>query len=213
MPDCHLEHVEAEDIASYLLREQKAAAEIFQPDAALAARGKKLFAQHRCDACHRMGEKVAPPALPALSKVRADEGCLSEERGPWPHYPLSDDAARGGANGARGGGERRGSRRRMVQLTLTRLNCLACHQRDGLGGVAGNRSEYFTGREESLGEQGRIPPPLTGVGAKLKAAWLREVVANGAGVRPSLHTRMPKFGTANAEPLVAGSSSSTRCRR
>jgi mono/diheme cytochrome c family protein len=91
----------------------------------------------------------------------------------------------------------------QVQLSLTRLNCIACHARDELGGVATQRSEYFTGHEESLGEQGRIPPPLTGVGTKLKEKWMREVIANGAGVRTTMSTRMPKFGGANADPLVA----------
>lgn len=202
MPDCHLEHFEAEDIANYLLREQKAATEVFQPDAALAARGKVLFTQHRCDACHSTGEKVAPPALPELSKVRAGEGCLSEQRGAWPHYPLSA-AQRTAMQAALADEAKAWEPAAMVQLTLTRLNCIACHQRDELGGVASTRSGYFTGSEESLGEQGRIPPTLTGVGAKLKSPWLREVVANGAGVRPSLNTRMPKFGTVNTEPLVA----------
>ncbi len=202
MPDCHLEPSEAEDIASYLLREQRAAVEVFQPDAVLAARGKTFFAEHRCNACHSASEKVAPPALPALSKVRAGEGCLSGKGGVWPYYPLSD-AQRAAVQAALAEEAKAWEPAAMVELTLTRLNCLACHQRDGLGGVASTRSEYFTGREESLGEQGRIPPPLTGVGAKLKAAWLREVVANGAGVRPSMNTRMPKYGAANTEPLVA----------
>ena len=202
MPDSHLEHGEAEDIASYLLREQKAPLEGFQPDAALAARGKVLFAQHRCSACHSTGEKVVPPALTALSKVRAGEGCLSEKRGAWPHYPLSA-TQRTAVKAALAEEAKTWSPAEQVQLTLTRLNCLACHQRDGLGGVTSNRNEYFTGREESLGEQGRIPPPLTGVGAKLKEKWMREVIANGAGVRTAMNTRMPKFGTANAEPLVA----------
>ncbi|MDB6154496.1 MAG: cytochrome c1 [Chthoniobacteraceae bacterium] len=202
MPDCHLEHFEAEDIASYLLREQKAAAEVFEPDAALAARGKTLFAQHRCNACHSTGEKVVAPSLPALGKARAGEGCLSERRGAWPHYALEENQ-RALLRAALADEAKAWEPAAMVQLTLTRLNCIACHQRDALGGVATHRGEYFTGREESLGEQGRIPPPLTGVGAKLKAAWLREVVANGAGVRLSMNTRMPKFGTANTEPLVA----------
>ena len=202
MPDSHLEHAEAEDIASYLLREQKAELATFQPDAALAARGKALFFEHRCHACHSTGEKVAPPAQTALSKVRADEGCLSEKRGAWPHYPLSL-TQRTAVKAALAEEAKTWTPAEQVQLTLTRLNCLACHARDGLGGVASNRSEYFTGREESLGEQGRIPPPLTGVGAKLKAVWLREVVANGAGVRPTMNTRMPKSGAPNTEPLVA----------
>jgi hypothetical protein len=89
-----------------------------------------------------------------------------------------------------------------VALTLTRMNCLACHQRGELGGVPANRSAHFTGRDENLGEQGRLPPPLTGVGAKLKREWLRDVVVNGASVRPYLNTRMPKFGAADTEALA-----------
>lgn len=202
MPDSHLDRAEAEDIASYLLREQKAPLQGFSLDAALAARGKTLFAQYRCDACHSLGEKVASPARIALSKVRAGEGCLSEKRGAWPHYPLSEKQ-RASMKAALTEEAKTWAPVEQVQLTLTRLNCIACHQRDGLGGVASNRSDYFTGREESLGEQGRIPPPLTGVGAKLKEKWMREVIATGAGVRTAMNTRMPKFGAVNAEPLVA----------
>lgn len=203
MPDSHLERFEAEDIASYLLREQAAPAEVLRPDAALAARGRALFAQHRCGACHSTGEGVAPPpALPAFSKLRASEGCLSAEKsGAAPRYPFSEkqrDALRAALTGE----GKAWTPAEMIQLTLTRLNCIACHQRDELGGIAANRDAYFTGREESLGEQGHIPPPLTGVGAKLKAAWLREVLASGTGVRPTMNTRMPKFGAANTEPLV-----------
>lgn len=202
MPDSHLEYAEAEDIASYLLREQKALLKTFQPDAALAARGKQLFVEHRCHACHSTGEKIAPPALTALSKLRADEGCLSEKRRAWPHFPLSA-TQRTAVKAALAEEAKAWTPTEQAQFTLTRLNCLACHQRDGLGGVASNRNEYFTGREESLGEQGRIPPPLTGVGAKLKEKWMREVIAQGAGVRTTMNTRMPKFGRANAETLVA----------
>lgn len=202
MPDSHLEHAEAEDIASYLLREQKAPLETFQADAALAARGKAWFVRYRCHACHGTGEKMAPPLLTALSKVRADEGCLSEKRGAWPRYPLSA-AQRVAVKAALAEEAKAWTPAEQVQLTLTRLNCVACHARDGVGGVATQRSDYFTGREESLGDQGRMPPPLTGVGAKLKEKWMREVVANGAGVRTTMDTRMPGFGGATAEPLVA----------
>jgi mono/diheme cytochrome c family protein len=201
MPDCHLERAEAEDIASYLLREQRAPLEPFQPDAALAARGRQLFSEHRCHACHSTGEKIAPPAHAALSKVRAGEGCLSDKRGVWPHYPLSA-AQRAAVKAALAEEAEVWTPAEQVQLALTRLNCIACHQRDGLGGVASERSEYFSGREESLGEQGRIPPPLTGAGAKLKEKWLREVIATGAGVRTTMNTRMPKFGAAHADALA-----------
>jgi mono/diheme cytochrome c family protein len=202
MPDSHLEHPEAEDIASYLLREQKTPLEPFRADAALAARGKALFTEHRCHACHSTGEKTAPPSLAPLAKLRTTEGCLSGKRGAWPHYPLSPEQ-KTAMTAAIGESGKTWTPAEQAQLPLVRLNCIACHTRDGLGGVSTDRNPYFTGREESLGEQGRIPPPLTGVGAKLKAKWMREVIANGAGVRTTMNTRMPKFGAAHADPLVA----------
>ena len=201
MPDCHLERAEAADIASYLLREQKVPLENFRPDAALAARGKALFTEHRCHACHNTREQVSPPLLTAFSKLRAGEGCLSDKRGVWPRYPLAENQ-RAALQAAISDDAKTWTPAENVQIALTRLNCLACHQRDGLGGVATNRSEYFTGKDENLGDQGRLPPPLTGVGAKLKERWLLDVLANGASVRPYLNTRMPKFGAANTEAFA-----------
>ena len=202
MPDCHLAQEEARDIASYLLRGQAAPLPVVPPDAALAGRGKALFTEHRCQACHSTGVRRDPPSLAPFGRLRLNEGCLSDKEGDWPRYPLSK-AQRTALRSAISEEARPWSPAELADLSLTRLNCLACHQRDGLGGIASERNAYFTGREESLGEQGRIPPPLTGVGAKLKAPWLREVIANGAGVRTTLNTRMPKFGDANAERLVA----------
>src|SRR5262249_47828320 len=49
---------------------------------------------------------------------------------------------------------------------------------------------------------GRIPPPLTGVGAKLTTAFFKHILANGAHDRPYMLTRMPKFGEANVGHLV-----------
>ncbi len=202
MPDCQLEPLEAREIASYLLRGQMAPPEIFEPDATLAARGKEVFAEHRCHACHSTGDRTELPTLPALSQLRSDQGCLSETPGAWPRYPLSHDQ-RSSLRGALAAESKSWTPTERVHLTLTRLNCLACHERDGVGGASTDRGDYFTGDDETLGEQGRLPPRLTGVGAKLKAASLRDVLVNGAGARPYLHTRMPKYGASQTEPLVA----------
>ena len=201
MPDMRLDHFEAVDIASYLLREQSLTT-TFVPDAKLIERGKALFTQHNCHACHRVaGEEMATQQIRSLDRARLDRGCLSESRGAWPHFPfaakqrvaiqsaLTSDAA--------------ASPEQRIEIELTRFNCIACHRRGDYGGVAVGRDSFFTGVDENLGEQGRIPPPLTGVGAKLKRDWLRDVVVNGATARPYLHTRMPKFGAANTELLVA----------
>jgi hypothetical protein len=53
-----------------------------------------------------------------------------------------------------------------------------------------------------MGDEGRLPPHLTGVGAKLNAEWLRTVFEQGAKDRPYMFTRMPKFGTPNVGELI-----------
>jgi hypothetical protein len=53
-----------------------------------------------------------------------------------------------------------------------------------------------------MGEEGRIPPLLTGVGGKLTESWLKHILADGAKDRPYMLTRMPKFGEANVGHLA-----------
>ena len=53
-----------------------------------------------------------------------------------------------------------------------------------------------------MGDEGRIPPSLTGVGAKLTPDWLKTLFDHGAKDRPYMLTRMPKFGLANVGSLV-----------
>jgi mono/diheme cytochrome c family protein len=201
MPDSRLDHFEAVDVASYLLREQASPPPVFRPDPQSAARGKALFTEHRCDACHTVGGPSPLLTLAALEQVRPDRGCLSDQPGPWPQYSLSD-SQRAAVRAALPPPAAPLSDAGLLELSLTRLNCLACHQRGESGGVPANRNAHFTSRDENLGDQGRLPPPLTGVGAKLKRDWLRDVIVNGASARPYLNTRMPKFGAANAEPLA-----------
>ena len=54
-----------------------------------------------------------------------------------------------------------------------------------------------------MGDEGRIPPHLDGVGAKLTREWLARTLADGAKERPYMLARMPKFGTENVGPLAA----------
>ena len=53
-----------------------------------------------------------------------------------------------------------------------------------------------------MGDEGRIPPNLDAVGAKLKSAWLKHVFNNGAKDRPYMFTRMPRFGADNVGHLI-----------
>ena len=88
-------------------------------------------------------------------------------------------------------------------MTLTTFRCVACHQRGDLGGVSPERNEYFQTTNPNLGPQGRIPPRLTGVGAKLRPKWMRQVLVGGRTIRPYMKTRMPQYGTGNVAHLVS----------
>jgi hypothetical protein len=86
---------------------------------------------------------------------------------------------------------------------MTTFNCYACHERDKIGGVEEELNPFFATTQPEMGDEGRIPPPLTGVGAKLTTAYLKHILNQGAHDRPYMHTRMPRFGDANVGPLVA----------
>lgn len=71
-----------------------------------------------------------------------------------------------------------------------------------MGGVEPDRSALFLGTQPEMGDESRIPPLLSGIGAKLKKPWLKEVMEKGTKVRPYMLTRMPRFGEANIGHLV-----------
>ena len=60
----------------------------------------------------------------------------------------------------------------------------------------------FVTTQKEMGEEGRIPPNLSGVGGKLTNAWLKHILADGAKDRPYMLTKMPRFGEANVGHLV-----------
>jgi hypothetical protein len=90
-----------------------------------------------------------------------------------------------------------------IHKTLAQLNCIACHEREGLGGPAPERRALFTSTQPSLGDQGRVPPPLSHVGAKLTPQWLAEVLMRGGRQRDYMDAAMPQFGEAQVRHLVA----------
>jgi hypothetical protein len=90
---------------------------------------------------------------------------------------------------------------------MIRLNCYACHERGKVGGVEDDLNKYFQTVMPEMGDEGRIPPSLNGVGAKLKPAYLKKILNDGSHDRPYMHTRMPKFGDAHVGHLVQAYSS------
>jgi mono/diheme cytochrome c family protein len=204
MPDMKLTPGESQAIASYLLSEQSPPNLALQPQEHLVALGKMHFAELNCAACHRLVEIPAKPLIGSLRKADLTRGCLSNSpvestkvsQGKSPRFALNAsqvDAIRAALKEA----EHVDSDQVQIAKTLTVFNCIACHIRDDFGGVAEDRSPYFETSEKNLGEDGRIPPPLTLLGAKLRPEWLKKVLFDGESVRPYMVTRMPQYGEPN----------------
>ncbi len=202
MPRTAMETADAVDIAGYLLpfgsSLGKSAPELesFKPNKTLAERGRALVTAARCAACHQLPTEVAVPPVPLQ---RAEGGCLDAQPAPGiPRYALSE-SQRAALSLFVGQRDQPVSPAQRTTLTLEALNCLACHERDGSGGPDAARKAYFQG-DHNLGDTGRYPPPLTGVGRKLQPDWLTKVLTGEYRVRPYLQTRMPVYGAAT-QPL------------
>ena len=176
----------------------------FQPlkvDAGLAARGREQFATLGCASCHD-DLKIPAKSSTAMAKLDASRGCMSKAPGAWPHFDLTDEQ-RGWIASALPKMENPVlSDQQQVHKTLTALNCIACHERTGLGSIAPERKALFTGTQPALGDQGRVPPPLSHVGAKLTPEWIAEVMLRGKRQRDYMDASMPQFGEANVGHLV-----------
>ena len=197
----------------------KASSPPFTVQPALAAEGRKVFQRVGCAACHRLQRagQVVPSELKAkrLSELSETGGCLAEavpDR--LPNFSLhliqreslttalkylkGIESAAGSADQAANRGPET-----VIQHALTAFNCYACHERNGRGGVEMERNPLFLSNQPEMGDEGRLPPSLTGVGAKLNPNWLTQVLDQGAKARPYMLTRMPRFGTNNMATFLA----------
>jgi mono/diheme cytochrome c family protein len=169
-------------------------------DPALAARGKVRFGELGCVRCH--GDVATPSTLaaPDLVHVDASKGCLSADGRPA-RFGLSALQTGWIRTALREGLDAPRTDVQTLHSELARLNCIACHERQGLGGVAPERNALFTSTAPALGDQGRLPPPLTDVGAKLTPAGLEGALLLGKRPRAYVDTAMPQFGEANIRRL------------
>lgn len=178
-------------------------------DPSRAASGREWFQKLGCVHCHAPETAATQPPGRPLDALdpEAAHGCLGE--------PAAEGVPRFGFTA-----EERAELRRALQRTPTLrrpppdswsldrhlevLQCLACHERDGQGGPAAELRPFFGNTVTvDMGDEGRLPPPLTGVGQKLREPWMHTVLQRGGAVRPYMATRMPQFGAANVEALPA----------
>lgn len=203
MPEMRLTHWEAIDVASYLLGhgQRTSVSEQSRQGESLVEKGRVRFNQLGCRQCHRLDSTPVSMTAPPLSEVRPEGGCLSGKNGSWPSFDLTE-SQRQAMQAALVSKPEKLSVEDEIALTLNAFRCLNCHQRDDLGGVSPDRNPHFQTSNPNLGPQGRIPPTLTGVGAKLNPKWMRQVLVSGRTIRPYVLTRMPQFGNENVEHLV-----------
>ncbi|MCC6405766.1 MAG: hypothetical protein IT453_01275 [Planctomycetes bacterium] len=195
------ESLSSSRVAHWSLSPAPRSAAPFAVDAAKAERGRARFGALGCVRCHELEGVVDPLPKPGdLSRIatHADRGCLADlPPANVPRYAF-DAAARGevrAALGLCGDPQRAHDAHRRVAVLLADANCYACHRRDGVGGPDEATQGYFEALVDAdLGNEGRFPPALDGVGAKLHVAWLEKVLAGRGVERPYLAARMPVFG-------------------
>ncbi len=209
MPDMKLTPAESLAIAGYLVGEEKPVSEALVPNAELVEAGKEHFRTLNCAACHTLPGFHATPVHRSLKTGDLTLGCLS-----MVDQGLADSKAsscsprfRLGANqvSAMAAAVRAeplvASDKDQLAMTLTAFRCVNCHVRDDYGGVHDAHNAFFKGSQLNLGEDGRIPPPLTWMGAKLQSSWMKKVLFDGESVRHYMATRMPQYGENNIAHL------------
>ncbi|NOY43670.1 MAG: cytochrome c [Planctomycetes bacterium] len=207
MPGLRLGPMEAAHIAAYLLRDQQRVEEEKPKtvDQSLREEGKRLFSELGCASCHTAGGIEAGGGARPLAKLKIDDqqSCFAATTKGRPHYSLDEIQTKAilAAMAELPAGKTRDDHF-QVKFWMMQLNCFGCHEREGLGGVGRNRKAYFeTVRHVDLGDEGRIPPPLTGVGQKLTADSLKKVLNGSDQVRPHLLARMPRFSATSVWQL------------
>lgn len=185
----------------------------FRVDSRLVSQGRELFASLGCANCHELkqGDQPVRSTLAArpLEQVNPQAGCLSPHpvsapQRPLPRYDLVARQRRDLSAVCDGHSDSPSpSSEQVIQRTMTAFNCYACHERQGQGGPEPGRNELFLSTQPEMGDEGRVPPPLNGVGDKLQDRWLQTVLDKGSRNRPYMLTRMPRFGTRNVGHLAS----------
>ncbi len=176
--------------------------------------GKRIVIEKGCNNCHTIAPGGKPFAnvladvdLAGISQpARQQKGCLADDitkRGKAPAFPF-DDQGRAAMraflkHGLAGAGS--AAPTYEARATLQRFNCLACHSRDGEGGLTPSLVESLRRFENAESAEAVSPPTLTGIAHKLRTTYMKQVLTGGARARPWMGLRMPQFGEPNVGKL------------
>lgn len=162
--------------------------------------GGEIFASAGCANCHQLhyGGNVIASELraPELGRLKSQGGCLSGAAG-TPRYGLSLAQQSALSAAIKNPPKISDEPAEFIARAMQTFSCYACHQRDKIGGPEDDLNKLFQTTQPEMGDEARMPPPLDGVGAKLKPDYLRQILSDGVHDRPYMLTRMPGFGSAN----------------
>lgn len=208
MPNLRIRAVDAADLAAWLIqRSGSEGTETAQQqplsdkvtEAALVRQGATLFQRHGCANCHSspkasiIRRQSLPSVAASWNASSSRPSCVASPTGSMPNYGFSESQSQQLTKALKNLNQQWNADQ-SIQLTMLQLNCYACHQRDELGGVGRYRKAYFeTVGQIDIGDEGRLPPPLTNVGARLKAKWLKDVFKGKAALRGYMTIRMPEY--------------------
>jgi mono/diheme cytochrome c family protein len=217
MPDMRLTEQEASDIAAYLhvgrVAEKATARAALKIPPQGIEKGRQVFEQMNCAACHKLDSGVPAKAgtTKHMAELSGDKGCLADKQpSGTPRFDLNDLQKRALklalAAIQKEEAPKLGAQEK-IDWQMSRLNCYACHDRDGKGGPEDPRAQFFGVNDftaESLGQLAHLPPNLDKVGRKLTRGWFEKILWGKDGsVRPYMDTRMPDFGQAQTEMLIS----------
>lgn len=217
MPDFRLNQTKAKALAAFLIEktsddDQEASA---RPTAGKGRpkRGKKLMKKKGCNRCHAGDEQStgkqydAHPLHEVFSFDGSDKvhGCLAEaeerrKKAPDFDFGEQDRAALVAyLSAAEPESLARSVPAEFAARQVDRLNCVACHRRDGKQSVWSRLPEKQTKVEldpERTKGVKQLRPPLTWVGDMLQYDWLKNTIHGTLEEksRPMLIARMPGFG-------------------
>ncbi|MEM9364913.1 MAG: cytochrome c [Planctomycetota bacterium] len=211
MPNFSLQPMEAADLAAYLLAREDLSSTTVSLDqstsdwlvrpADFAAYGREVFVRRGCASCHAvkgLGESEPLVASPWNEiDLQSPESCIQQPdaTGRWhPLYRLSDSQRN--AINVMASISTSTVGQPQAAPALLQWNCVACHQRHGIGGVGVNRKAFFeTVGNVDLGDEGRLAPSLDHVGAKLTSTAIKQTLQGKSRVRPHMTLRMPVFSS------------------
>lgn len=166
----------------------------------LIEKGRKEFLALGCASCHQRRDLEGETARERTGIRNPDNGCLGQPD-KAPRFNLTDHQ-RDSLKLAIAATENNPSDQGLIDNTLVQFNCIACHQRGELGGLEARHDSIFKTTQQEMGDEGRLPPPLTGIGAKLQREWMSTLLDRGAHDRFYMSVRMPGFGLRNVGHLI-----------